>query len=58
MNVKNLIAQLQKVNPDATVTMWHDGDAYELHEVDTLDPSDCGTNVQINAKNSDDYAGS
>lgn len=58
MLVKDLIAQLQKVNPEATVTVWQDGDAHELHEVDTLDPSDCGTNVQINVKNSDDYAAS
>ena len=58
MLVKDLISQLQKINPDATVTVWHDGDVHELHEVDTLDASDCGTNVQINAKNSDEYAAS
>lgn len=58
MLVKELIVQLQQVNPEATVTVWIDGDAHELHDADTLDASDCGTNVQINAKNSDEYANS
>lgn len=56
MLVEQLVAQLQKMNPKATVMVWQDGEAYELHEVDTLDASDCGMNVQINVKNSDAYA--
>jgi hypothetical protein len=58
MLVKDLISKLQKVNPEATLTVWQDGESYDLHEVDTLDASDCGTDVQINVKNNSAYAAS
>jgi hypothetical protein len=50
-----LISMLQKVDPKAIVTVWMDGDAHILHASDTLDVSDCGTNIQINAMNSEEH---
>jgi hypothetical protein len=55
LQVKDLIAMLEKVNPEAVVTIWMDGEAHQLHAADTLDVSDCGLDVQINAFNTDAY---
>lgn len=57
MKVNDLINLLKTANPNAEVYAWHDGDCHEIHEgIDCLDISADGQNVQINVKNSFDYA--